>query len=559
MTESADFDIVIIGAGPGGGTSAWALSAYGYRVLVLEAGPAYDPHTDYLLDKPEWEQSKFPDRAKHKGRYSYGQMQKLESRWDKLRSWNHIHGRFNTSDRRMVSGYHHMRGIGGSTLVFSGEAHRFHPDSMKMKSRFGVAADWPIDYRELEPYYCRAEQVIGVAGPDNDPVRFMSKPYPLPAHKHSYSNLRIIEGFRKLGMKMVPNSLAILSKPYDDRPECNYCANCNRGCPRKDKGSVDVTFMKKAADSGFCTVRTDCQVTNLEAGLHDTVSRVHYVDGNGNAGTASGRVVIAACGAIETPRLLLLSENSYAPEGIANESGHVGQHFMDTLSWVASGLHPEPLGSFRGLSSDSICWDFNAPDSIPGVIGGCRFAIAASEADFVGPINYAQRVVKGWGKEHKEKMRRSFGKVLTISSLCESLPNEKAYIDLAPDEKDSLGLSTARIHSYLDETALRRLEFTTDKIRDLLSASGVEKIFEEYSSYDFFNSTHVFGTCRMGDDHRESVVDRFCRSHRWKNLFIVDASVFPSSGGGESPSLTIEALAIRTSEHISNLAKKGEL
>ncbi len=156
-------------------------------------------------------------------------------------------------------------------------------------------------------------------------------------------------------------------------------------------------------------------------------------------------------------------------------------------------------------------------------------------------------------------MRRSFGKVLTVSSICESLPNDKNFIDLAPDEKDSLGQPAARIHSYLDEMALRRLEFSADTIREALHASGTEEIFEEYGTYDFFSSTHVFGTCRMGDDRDESVVDRFCRSHRWKNLFIVDASVFPSTGGGESPCLTIEALAVRTSEYISDLVRKGEL
>jgi choline dehydrogenase-like flavoprotein len=300
-------------------------------------------------------------------------------------------------------------------------------------------------------------------------------------------------------------------------------------------------------------------VTRLETSPHDTISEVHYVDSNENANTVSGKVVIVSCGAVETPRLLLISENNNAPDGPGNESGHVGRHFMETVSWVSSGLHPEPLGSYRGISSDSICWDFNAPDAIPGVIGGCRFAIAASEAELLGPINYAQRVVKGWGRAHKEAMRRSFGKVLTVSSICESLPNDQTFIDLAPNEKDGLGQPIARIHSYLDDMALRRLEFSADTIRDALHASGVEENFEEYGTYDFFSATHVFGTCRMGEDHRESVVDRFCRSHRWKNLFIVDASVFPSTGGGESPSLTIEALAIRTSEYIRDRAKKGEL
>lgn len=559
MTQPIKFDVIIIGAGAGGGAAAWALSSFGFHVLVIEAGPAYDPFTDYLLDKPQWEQFRFPDRSKHKGRYSYGPMQKLESRWGKLCSWNHINGQFNNSDRRGISGYLHMRGIGGSTLVFSGEAHRFHPDAMKMRSRFNVAADWPFDYLHLEPYYSRAERLVGVAGQSDDPVRFRSEPYPLPSHRQSYASVKIKEGCQKIGLRWRPNSVAILSEPYDNRPECNYCANCSRGCPRTDKGSVDVTFFRKAIDSGFCTAMTDCQVTRLEAGPHDKITKIHYIDKEGIANIVSGKVVIVSCGAVETPRLLLQSENSYAPDGIGNETGHVGKHFMETLAWMSSGLHPEPLGSFRGIPSDIICWDFNAPDSIPGIIGGCRFTIGTAEADFLGPINYAQRVVKGWGKKHKEEMRHLFGKVLSIGSIGESLPNEKSYIDLDPYKKDEFDMPIARIHTYMDETEIKRLAFMAEKTREILFASGVEKIIEEYGTYDYFNSTHVFGTCRMGDNSAESVVNPYCQSHRWRNLFIVDASVFPSSGGGESPSLTIEALALRTAEYIRDLTKRGEL
>jgi choline dehydrogenase-like flavoprotein len=452
-----------------------------------------------------------------------------------------------------------MRGVGGSTLVFSGEAHRLHPDSMKMRSRFDVAADWPLDYAELETYYSRAERLVGVAGPSDTFPRFRSEPYPLPGHRQGYASLKIKEGCRKLGLNLVQNSVAILPRSYDDRPDCNYCANCNRGCPRTDKGSVDVTFMRKAVQSGLCTVMTGCQVTNVEAGSDDRVRSVHYVDGNGKKRTAYGRVVIVACGAVETPRLLLLSKNRYAPEGIGNESGNVGRHFMETLSWMSSALHEESLGSFRGIPSDSICWDFNAPDSIPGVIGGCRFAVGTSEADLIGPINYAQRVVKGWGRRHKEEMRRSFGKVITVSGIGESIPHERSFIDLDPSEMDTFGKPVARIHTYVDEMSLQRLDFMSKTIREILVASGAKRIFEEYGSYDYFNSTHVFGTCRMGNDPQESVVNRYCRSHKWRNLFVVDASVFPSSGGGESPSLTIEALALRTAEHIHEQMKKGDL
>ncbi len=263
-----------------------------------------------------------------------------------------------------------------------------------------------------------------------------------------------------------------------------------------------------------------------------------------------------ACGAVETPRLLLNSNSALASDGLANESGHVGKHFMETLFWQNNALYSKNLGSHRGIPSDSICWDFNAPDSIENSIGGCRFSSGVAEADLIGPINYSRRVVGGWGLEHKQKMREQFGKVISLGAIGESLPNDKNFIDLDPQQNDAMGLAKARIHSYLDDMELQRLSFMAETTRDVLKASGAETIFEEYGSYDYFSATHVFGTCRMGNDADESVVDAYGQSHRWKNLFIADTSVFPSSGGGEAPSLTIEALAIRTGERISDLLIK---
>lgn len=555
----ADFDVVIIGSGAGGGASAWALTSQGIRVLVLEAGPAYDPFADYLLHTPRWEQVLFPDRAKRKGRYTFAPLQKLEPRWQTLRSWNHRSDEKKAQETRVGWRYHHVRGVGGSTLHFAGEAHRLHPDAMKMRTRFGVAADWPLDYAELEPFYSEAERILGVAGPKENPIRWRSGPFPLPPHGLSYSSTKLEAGCRRLGLNWVPNSVAALSAPYDGRPGCNYCANCARGCPRTDKGSVDVTFIKKAVATGLCTILTECQATRVVAGPSDRVTGVEYVNAKGQTQRASGRVIVVACGAIETPRLLLASSNRHAPNGLANESGHVGRHFMETLFWVTSGLHAEPLDSYRGLPSDSACWDFNAPDAIPGIIGGCRFSPSTAEADLLGPINYARRVVKGWGKQHKQEMRRVFGRALAVKAIGESLPNPGSYIDLDPSAKDELRIPLARIHSQLDDTELRRLEFMAKTARGILNASGVKSLFEEYGAYDTFSSTHVFGTCRMGTDPRETVVDRYGRSHRWRNLFVADASVFPSSGGGEGPSLTIEALALRTAAHIHDSRKRGEV
>lgn len=555
----ANYDVVIIGSGAGGGAAAWGLSTRGIRVLLLEAGPAYDPGEDYKLDVADWEKAFFPEKIPAKGRQSFAPLQRLEARWDDLRSWNKIGGRYNKGDRRMAFAYSHVVGLGGSTLHYTGEAQRLHPAAMKMKSRFGVAADWPMDYAALEPWYVMAERAIGVAGPSDDTVRPRSAPYPLPAHPFSFASQKFAAGCRSLGLGCVPNARAALSQPYDGRPPCNYCGNCARGCPVTDKGSTDVTFIRKARATGRCDIRTGAQVTQIEAGEDDRVAAVHYVDETGRGQKVTSKAVIVACGAVETPRLLLNSANKHAKGGLANDSGEVGRNFMELVSWMTSGLHREPLGSHRGLPADAICWDYNAPDAIPGVIGGCRFTSSMAEADLIGPIAYANRVVGGWGADHRRRMRDSFGRALSVGAIGESLPNPRSFIDLDPDAKDANSRPMARINSYLDDRELTRLSFMASKAREILKASGVDEIFEEYGAYDVFNATHVFGTCRMGTDPKTSVVDPYCRSHRWKNLFVVDASVFPSSGGGEGPSLTIQALALRTADHMVKSANNGRL
>jgi choline dehydrogenase-like flavoprotein len=556
---AATHDIVVVGSGAGGGAAAWALARRGARVLVLEAGPAFDPFNDYRLARNDWEAQRFPEKPGSQGTYAYAELQPLEARWQDLRSWNRQSGPMVPGDRRRVHAYHHVRGVGGTTLHFTGEAHRLHPRAMKMRSRFGVAADWPFGYAALEPYYTIAEKAIGVAGPAHDPWRPRSAPYPLPAHRLSYASQQVLAGCGKLGLSLVANSLAALSAPYDGRPACNYCSNCNRGCPRTDKGSIDVTLLRQAAKTGRCTIRPQSPVIRIEAGGGDRVTGVLYRDTAGRTQRVAAKAVVVACGAVETPRLLLLSKGPEAPDGLANESGLVGRNFMETLAWKSSGLHPGPLGSHRGLPSDGICWDFNAPDAIPGVIGGCRIAPCIAEADLLGPINYAVRVVGGWGKTHKRALRQTFGNALTVGAIGESLPNAGSYVDLDPDGRDAGGDALARIHSLLPEGELRRLEFMAGKAREILRASGAEQIFEEYGSYDAFSATHVFGTARMGTDPGDSVVDPYGRSHRWRNLFVTDASVFPSSGGGEAPSLTIEALAIRSAERLVALMQRREL
>jgi choline dehydrogenase-like flavoprotein len=185
------------------------------------------------------------------------------------------------------------------------------------------------------------------------------------------------------------------------------------------------------------------------------------------------------------------------------------------------------------------------------VVGGCRLTSGVQEIGFVGPISYATRAISGFGAALKQSVRESFGRALTVGALGDFLPNDATRVTIDPAERDANGVPLPRIHSHLTAQDIARLRFMAEQCRRVLREAGVKELVEEYGTYDFFSSTHVAGTCRMGADAGASVVDAFGKTHECPNLFIADGSVMPSLGGGEGPSLSISALAIRTADRIA--------
>lgn len=541
----------MVGSGAGGAAAAWRLCEHGLKVLLLEAGPRFEPWRDYPLSRPDWERHNVPALPGSQGQISYGRFALLDSEERDLRSWNSVTGTLVKGVSREPSGpgYWHVRGVGGSTLGFVGEAHRLHPDAMMLKSRFGSGCDWPISYADLEPYYAVCEQLIGVAGPTGQGARWRSAPYPLPAHPFSPAARRLVEAGSRLGMDWQANSRAALSAVYDERPSCNYCGNCSRGCPLGDKGSVDVTFVRKAERTGRLTLKDNSTLVRMYPARDGCIASIEYVKDKSSHRIETPLLILAA-GAVQTPRILLTHHDTDYPSGLANSSGQVGRNFMETLFWSSAGILPDLKNSHVGLPSDAICWDFNDPQGIPGVVGGCRLNSGVQEIGLVGPVAYASRVVKGFGSALKSGVREQFGHALSVGAIGEFLPNEQTFVDLDPAKKDAFGIPLPRIQSQLGPQEVQRLRFMAMQARRLLREAGATERVEEYGAWDLFSATHVFGTCRMGASSANSVVDAQGRCHDHPNLYIADASVFPSTGGGESPSLTIEALAVRTADAI---------
>lgn len=542
------YDCIVIGSGPGGAPIAWRLASKGLKVLILEAGGGYNPEKDYSLHENDWETKGFPHRKKIK--HEFGIKQKLDERYTHLKSWNKSSGKLNRSDQRKYVEYQQVSGVGGTTLHFQGEAHRLHPDAFKMRSKYDVAEDWPISYDELEPYYSEVEKIVGVAGPAEIPGRPRSSAYPLPPHRISYASQIIENGCKKLGLELVPNSVAILSETYRNNRPCNYCNGCSWGCPIKDKGSVDVTFIPLAEQSGNCEILKDVFASRIEVEKINGARKargVHYYDKDGKENFVEGDFVIAACGAVETPRLLINSQ--------INENGQVGKNFMETVYYHASAFHSQRLDSFRGIPVDSVIWKWNTPDRSEGMQGGFRLYPTAGSA--MGPVNYALRFHDGWGEDFVKEIEKWFGHAITIAGIGEFLPNNETFVSVNNNSKDDFGIPVARIQSFLGESELKILDAMSKKSKEILDASGAGEIVEEFSTFDLFSASHVFGTCRMGNNPEKSVVDGNLRSHEIDNLLVTDASVFPTSGGGDAPSLTIEALSLRAADLLLQNFKRG--
>jgi choline dehydrogenase-like flavoprotein len=560
MSKEKEVDVCIIGSGAGGAVVAYALGRAGFSVVVLEAGPRYNPMV-YHMNEKDWEKHPYPfvnpPHEEQKNLYTYSTPEKLNSAYKHLRSQSKINGFYNNTDRRMPPHIQRAKGVGGTTLHYQAEAHRFSAHGFKSRSLYGVAEDWPISYEDLEHYYREVENLLGVSGLNHNRFKPPREPFPNPPHRLSCASKRLKVGFDKLGLHLFPNSLNILSRPRDDRPACIYCNGCFLGCMMRAKGSMDVTFIPKAEDTGNVEIRPNSVVREITVNKQGKVDGVLYFDSQKLDMRQKSKIVVLSAGALESPRLLLNSKSSLFPDGLANSAGKVGKFFMDTIFYVATALFSEQINSYKGLQIDSRAWDYNEPRRENSFIGGV--VIGVSAFDLLGPLSYSKSLAPGWGSDHKDFMRKYFGHAVNVFAIGEKFSQEDNKIAIDPDVKDFYGIPVARITTKLSSNDLEMLSFMSRKCKEIVEAAGAEYIVEELSSYDLSVISHMSGTCRMGTDPNKSVLNPFCQTHDVKNLFVIDSSCFVTEGGGDSPSLTIHAIALRASEYMINEAKKGNL
>jgi choline dehydrogenase-like flavoprotein len=553
-----DIDVLVVGAGAGGAIAAWALTARGVRVRLLETGPRFDPSRFRTHDQ-NWElvPSLLDEVALAPERKSYESApgETLDPDFAHLASHTPtlVSGGF---DRRLPFIWSRSIGVGGSTLHYQGEAHRFPAHAFRMQSERGVAADWPLDYHELAPYYERVERLLDVAGDPGNPFKPERGAFPHPAHPLSAASHHVAAGARQLGWQLLPNTLAVLQAPRSGRAACHYCNGCIRGCMVGAKSSVDVAVLPEAERSGLLEVETGFHASRLETDATGAVIGVIGHDASGREQRQRARAVVLAAGAIETPRLLLNSTSGAHPAGVGNAHDQVGRYLMESLYHRRGVVFDRPLQSWLGLPIDSRIWDWNGAAHPSDPASG--FVLGQFAGLFEGPAGFAREGIPGFGLAHREEMARRFGAGLELLGTAEQLPRAENRVTLA-ESTDRFGLPLARVETRLDRTDLEALSQIHSRLGELAEAAGAERITGQVSAYDIPAATHVAGTCRMGRDPERSAVDAFGAVHGHPNLVIADASVLVTEGAGDSPSLTIQALALRAAEALVERARRDEI
>ncbi len=538
-TPSDRVDVCVVGAGPAGAIVASELADRGHAVVVLEAGERFDPA----------DRERRMERAIRPG-HDPGAVWGMGGERDAFSS---------TGERSYPLNRARVKGVGGSTLHWQGMVMRLHESDFERRSRDGVAADWPLDYEDLRPYYARAESAFGVAGATDNPFAPpREEPFPLPAFPPSYSDSIFAPACENLGITMhsVPN--ARNSESYDGHSACVGYGTCKPVCPSGAK--YDATRHIERAEAAGARVIDRVPVQRL---VHDDrgdrVEAAVYATPDGEEHRQEARHVVIACGGVETPRLLLLSASRTYPDGLANSSEVVGRYFTEHLFAGTGGLIDRRTRQNHVGFLTSECHQFyddpaaGTPEGVPAADVN-RADLGSIKLEF---FNYAgpspvEHALSGntWGDDLLTNIREVYGNSIAMGGLVEQLPRRENHIRLDHSRTDHHGNPIPAVHWRLDHRTRRTIRRANAIQEAVLDELGTE-ITWQADPGSTGPAFHHMGTTRLGTDPTESVVTPRLRTHDLTNLWIAGSSVFVT-GGAMNPTLTIAALSFRLADHLDS-------
>jgi choline dehydrogenase-like flavoprotein len=536
------FDVCIIGSGAAGGVMAKELCEGGAKVIMLEAGHEVPP-SEFLSHK-------WPYQLPYRG--LRGEKQVPFYQGDITRSIAYKDCDDVSMDR--------VRVLGGRTLHWNAVALRYAARDFKERSLHGFEEDWPLSYEEIEPYYERIEQIIGVCGNDDNLEILPAGKHYLPAIPWRCSEHILQRATSAMGIPLIAVRKAVLTKPYDNRPPCHYCGHCMDGC---DVGSIFTTpdcMLPKARATGNFTLRQNALAKEILVDNEGAAKAVSFIDTKTRTEQqVKARIIVVCCSTVESARLLLNSRSPKYPNGLANSNGVVGRYLHGHVGGSVS-IYLEELEGRKPFNQDGATDHVYVPrynqllnKGKSNYVGGWGFQVNYS--GYMFPHHATS--VPGYGVAFKEQVRTMQPGYLFFGSFGKVESSGQNYVTVDSNRVDAHGIPTPVVHFRFSVNDRALWRASNQSMLDIFShLKG--KVFSSFGDAPGGFASHEVGTIRMGKDPRTSVLNSYCQARDVKNLFVTDGSCFTTSSE-KNPTLTIMALSLRAADYIKEQRKKGEL
>ncbi len=568
-----EYDVVIVGSGAGGGMAAYMLANQGLKVCLLEAGADYDPAKNITQMKNPWDS---PRRGASTKFRPFGDFDASYWGWE-------IEGEPYTKAAGTQWDWWRSRMVGGRTNHWGRISLRFGPKDFKRKSIDGLGDDWPIGYEDVKPFYDRIDKMIGVFGTNeglpNDPDGFF-----LPPPKPRLHEVFIKNAAGKVGVPVIPSRLSILTqKINDDRGQCFYCAQCNRGCTVYGDFSSSSVLVKPAVKTGNVDLITGAMAREVLTNSEGLATGISYVNKRDLLEyEVKGRVVILAASACESSRLLLNSKSARHPNGLANNSNVVGKYLHDSTGAAMGGILPELFDRKRynedgvgGMHVYSPWWGDNKNLDFPrgyhieywGGMGqpayGFGWGIEGLNGQY--PVNGTQKEAGGYGASLKQDYRYFYGAGVGMAGRGEAIPVATNYCEIDPSVVDKYGIPVLKFNVKWSDHEVKQAKHMKETFKEIMHSMGAVITWggndgpeNSYGLESPGKIIHEAGTVRMGNDDKSSALNKHNQAHDCKNLFVVDGGAFVSQAD-KNITWTILALSMRASEYLMDEMKKRNI
>jgi len=556
------FDAVIVGSGASGGWVAKELCERGLRVLMLEAGPPRVPTRDFT--EHVWPyQLKFRGFGDTRALLTNQPIQRLCYACDEYSHHffvnDHEHPYTFPPDKPFM--WIRGRQIGGKTFCWARESYRFSDYEFKAASRDGYGEDWPISYKELEPYYDRVESFIGVSGSREGLEQFPDGKFLPPMNLSCGGRIakKVIE--EKFGWRVMPDRVANLTVEHNGRPACHYCGTCERGCHTASYFNSPSVTLPAAARTGRLTLVSDAVVSHVVMNGGGKAKGVAYIDRTTHAAReVFAKVVVLAASTLESTRILLNSKSPRFPTGVGNSQGVLGHYLMDHFTTEGAGGLMPTLKSSEREPEGRPCGFLIAKYANTGSHANKNF-LRGYRMDGDGSQSMYEHAfgIPGFGPELRRKTREEIPTHFGMMAQGECLPRYDNFVALDKQKKDAWGIPALHIIASYGENELAMAKAMRKDLMNIMEAMKIPNPRPPRDGVSLFGKNiHECGTARMGSDPKKSVLNKFNQAHDAKNVFVTDGACFTTQGPYE-PTLTIMAISARAGEYIAEEFRKGSL